>query len=108
MVEPTNIVIAPLPDFIINLRDLTVRVGEALTYNPGIALNQFGYQMRVKFDLGAAEPFSEYLVEENAFKVNSNELTDGFIGEYTIQVNATFFNETYQEEHIKEFTLTVL
>ena len=64
--------------------------------------------MRVRFDLGAAEPFAEYIVEENAFKVNSNELTDSFVGVYEIKVNATFFNETYQEEHVKIFKLTVL
>ena len=64
--------------------------------------------MRVRFDLGSAEPFSEYFIEENAFKVNSNQLTDSFVGVYEIKVIATFFNETYQEEHVKVFKLTVL
>ena len=63
--------------------------------------------MQVKAKLGDAFRFAEYDPDLNTFRVLSNLLMKDDIGDYMIQIQARFFNETYEEKFKGHFILTV-
>ena len=56
----SNITVIIKPDWVVNLENQQVKVGQSLLYFPEIQLNSDGYQMEVKVDLGLAMIFSEF------------------------------------------------
>ena len=51
---PTDVIYTEEPDFIINLEDQKVKVGDLLQYSPGLPTNIYGYIMDVTVNLGNA------------------------------------------------------
>lgn len=56
----SNITVIIKPDWVVNLENQQVKVGQSLLYFPEFQLNSDGYQMEVKVDLGLAMLFSEF------------------------------------------------
>ena len=68
------------PEFMINLKDQRVKVGQALAYTPGVQLNGYGLLMDVSVFLGDAFRFTTYEKDGNLFKVHSNLVLPSDVG----------------------------
>ena len=95
------------PEFMVNLQDQRVKVGDSLVYSPGDKLSSYGHEMTVTMDLGEAESFASYDKSFNLFKVHGFLLKASDIGSYPISVVASYSNETFTESYTRNFTLTV-
>ena len=104
---PSNETASIESEFVLDLQDQRVKVGNSLVYFPEIQYNAYSERMQVEVFLGESFRFMTFNEDLNQFKVNGNLLTREDIGDYLIQVNATFFNSTFEETFSKTFILTV-
>ena len=63
--------------------------------------------MDVRVFLGDAFRFVTFEKERNMFMVQSKFVSPSDVGEYRIEVKATFFNSTFSETYKKSFMLTI-
>ena len=104
---PANNTYTTMPDFLLNLEDQRVKVGDALKYSLGLPENTAGYIMNVEVFLGDAFRFSIYDETLNLFKVHATKLKKEDVGEYRIKVTARLKNEKFDDFFRKTFILTV-
>ena len=95
------------PEFMVNLQDQRVKVGNSLVYSPGDKLSSYGHEMTLTMDLVEAVRFASYDESSNLFKVHGVLLEASDVGTYPISVKAMYSNETFSETYTKNFTLTV-
>lgn len=110
IVEPlsdANITVSVEPEWIANLEDQRVKVGQSLLYTPGIQYNSYGFLMEVSAELGDAFEFSEYDEQKNMFRVHAGKTVSENVGVYPITITARFFSESYDEKFSSTFFLTV-
>jgi len=69
---PEVIIWSVEPEFMVNLEDKRVKVGESLTYSLGNIMGSYGYLMDVSLILADAFRFSTYDEDLNIFKVVGN------------------------------------
>ena len=87
-------------------------MGEALKYEIGLPVNNYGYDMELEFDFGDAFRFCSFDSQYNSFKVHEVLTTRDDIGIYPIRVIARLFKVDgevwdFQEVYEKTFFLTV-
>ena len=75
----------------LHLDNQRVKVGEALSYDIGLPVNNYGYKMELEFVLGDAFRFSTFDSVYNSFKVHEVLTTRDDIGVYPITVIAKLF-----------------
>ena len=63
--------------------------------------------MDVSVFLGDAFRFVTFEKDRNMFKVHSNLVSHSDVGEYRIEVKATFSNQTFTETYKKSFILAI-
>lgn len=109
--EPTDIIYTKEPEFLLNLDDQRVRVGEALQYKIGQPVNNYGFRMELEFDMGDAFRFATFDAQFNTFKVHEVLTTNDDIGFYPIKVIARLykidgeifdFSEVYEQYFMLE------
>ena len=69
---PNQKIVSKEPEFMLNLSNQRVKVGESLDYSPGASRNTYGYLMDVELFLGEAFRFAHYDKVFNSFKVNGD------------------------------------
>ena len=104
---PSGEIIKVEPEFMVNLQDQRVKVGDSLIYSLEARLSSYGHEMTVTMDLSNAKSFASYDDSLNQFKVHGSLLEASDVGNYPISVKATYSNETFSETYTKRFTLTV-
>ena len=57
---PSGEIIKVEPEFMVNLQDQRVKVGDSLIYSLEARLSSYGHEMTVKMDLGLAGRFASY------------------------------------------------
>ena len=105
--SPSGEIIKVEPEFMVNLQDQRVKVGDSLIYSLEDRLSSYGHEMTVTMNLDDVDRFASYDDSLNLFKVNGNLLEASDVGNYTISIEATYSNETFSESYTKSFTLTV-
>ena len=93
------------PEFMIELEDQKVKVGDYLDYTLDNIEVSYGYLIDVTMRAGTAARFASFDKILNRFKVNGDEVSRDDIGFYPIEVTATFFNATFSESYKENFVL---
>ena len=98
------------PEWLTNLQNQVIYVGEHLLYNLDVAANQFDKQPNLKVDLDWAAKFAYFDYDLNQFIVYGDKVSDSDVGDWRIAVTSEYSYELSQKSQSFEnfFTLTIL
>ena len=88
--EPSGYVINTVPDWLLNLKDKYLLLGDNLVYELGDQSSFSGTEVIVKLDLRLPHVFADYDVDNNTFIVNGDLTMEDDVGLWKIFVEVTY------------------
>ena len=97
------------PQWILDLKDQRVRVGNSLLYQMGNNINQFGEETRVTIELESAEAqFINYAPDSNAIVIVGSQLGSEQVGRWQVTVVSEYIDSAGRYNKFKnDFTIEV-